>query len=450
MDASILDFGFRFENYCRGCRVNGVGCGVWGFVVGFVWEYKINSAGLWVLEGVSLYIRCMERKIEQMTGPDIELIRKYIARKTNESEERAILEWMEASPDNPRYMADLVANISYHDALTDEELESRQDAMMQRLNARIDAGGEMIENRLNRNWGKNGVRNWGKSGERSWGESEDREWEKSWRRNGDGNLEGSQERSGAKRRGIRWALAAVAAAAAVAAVVFLNTHGSGCVGTQPADTLQLCLANNGTSVKTYLLADNTKVFLKPGSEISYNVSGLEDSRQLRLRGEAYFDVARDSLRPFIVHTENISVKVLGTAFTVSSIPGRPDTEVVLERGKVRILSPEGTSMLDLKPNQSARYSSAEGVVDVESCYAKAFVASHFNLVSLEDATLAEIVSALEDSFETEIGVRDVKRPQERYYFNYLKTDSLDDILSVLEFITGANCEIGGEDSPLVR
>ena len=381
-----------------------------------------KCSGLWVLEGVSLYIRCMEGKIEQMTGPDIELIRKYIARKTNESEERAILEWMEASPDNPRYMADLVANISYHDALTDEELESRQDAMMQRLNARIDAGGEMIENRLNRNWGKNG----------------------------DGNLEGNQERSGAKRRGIRWALAAVAAAAAVAAVVFLNTHGSGCVGTQPADTLQLCLANNGTSVKTYLLADNTKVFLKPGSEISYNVSGLEDSRQLRLRGEAYFDVARDSLRPFIVHTENISVKVLGTAFTVSSIPGRPDTEVVLERGKVRILSPEGTSMLDLKPNQSARYSSAEGVVDVESCYAKAFVASHFNLVSLEDATLAEIVSALEDSFETEIGVRDVKRPQERYYFNYLKTDSLDDILSVLEFITGANCEIGGEDSPLVR
>ena len=424
MAASILDFGFRFENYCRGCRVYGVGCG--GFVGGFVWEYKINSAWLWVLEGVSLYIRCMEGKIEQMTGPDIELIRKYIARKTNESEERAILEWMEASPDNPRYMADLVANISYHDALTDEELESRQDAMMQRLNARIDAGGEMIENRLNRNW------------------------EKNWRKNGDGNLGGNQERSVGKRRGIRWALAAVAAAAAVAAVVFLNTHGSGCVGTQPADTLQLCLANNGTSVKTYLLADNTKVFLKPGSEISYNVSGLEDSRQLRLRGEAYFDVARDSLRPFIVHTENISVKVLGTAFTVSSIPGRPDTEVVLERGKVRILSPEGTSMLDLKPNQSARYSSAEGVVNVESCYAKAFVASHFNLVSLEDATLAEIVSALEDSFETEISVRDVKRPQERYYFNYLKTDSLDDILSVLEFITGANCEIGGEDSPLVR
>ena len=419
-----------------------MGYGVWGVGGRLCLGILKNRAGFWVLEGVSLYIRCMEGKIEQMTGPDIELIRKYIARKTNESEERAILEWMEASPDNPRYMADLVANISYHDALTDEELESRQDAMMQRLNARIDAGGEMIEHRLNRNWGMNG--------EGNWGESEDREWEKNWRKNREGNLGGNQERSGAKRRGIRWALAAVAAAAAVAAVVFLNTHGSGCVGTQPADTLQLCLANNGTSVKTYLLADNTKVFLKPGSEISYNVSGLEDSRQLRLRGEAYFDVARDSLRPFIVHTENISVKVLGTAFTVSSIPGRPDTEVVLERGKVRILSPEGISMLDLKPNQSARYSSAEGVVDVESCYAKAFVASHFNLVSLEDATLAEIVSALEDSFETEIGVRDVKRPQERYYFNYLKTDSLDDILSVLEFITGANCEIGGEDSPLVR
>lgn len=44
MAASILDFGFRFENYCRGCRVNGVGYGVWGMGYGvlegdFAWEY---------------------------------------------------------------------------------------------------------------------------------------------------------------------------------------------------------------------------------------------------------------------------------------------------------------------------------------------------------------------------------------------------------------------------
>ena len=160
-----------------------MGYGVWGVGGRLCLGILKNRAGFWVLEGVSLYIRCMEGKIEQMTGPDIELIRKYIARKTNESEERAILEWMEASPDNPRYMADLVANISYHDALTDEELESRQDAMMQRLNARIDAGGEMIENLLNRNWGMNG--------EGNWGESEDREWEKNWRKNREGNLGGN-------------------------------------------------------------------------------------------------------------------------------------------------------------------------------------------------------------------------------------------------------------------
>lgn len=325
-----------------------------------------------------------------MVGPDLALIRRYLAHDTTQSEERELLEWLEASADNARYMAELMANISFHDSLNDPSLSERQDDMICRLNARIDA------------------QNQAPAGKRHWGR--------------------------------RVLLSALAAAAAVAAVVFVNTRGRGCGDPQPDSELRLCLANSSTSVKTYLLADNTKVFLKPGSEISYDVSGLKDSRRLMLRGEAYFDVARDSLRPFIVHTGNISVKVLGTAFSVTSIPGRPDTEVVLERGKVRILSPDGANMLDLKPDQVARYNSAEGVVDVENCFAKAYVASHFNLVSLEDATLAQIVSALEDSFSTSIRVTQVRSPEDRYYFSYLKTDSLDDILSVLEFITGADCE----------
>lgn len=328
-------------------------------------------------------------------GREIELIHKYLRHTVNEEEEMQLLEWLESSEDNPRYMAEMMTNLSLHDSVTDASLQEDCDDMCRRLNARIDA----------------------------------EENEPSVRR---------------RRRTGRFivAFSSFVAAASLAALLVVTGHRRSSVEIEPAaPVLAYRAANTTSSVQTCILADNTKVFLKPGSEIRYDVTGMDDGRIVELKGEAYFDVARDTLRPFVVKTSNISVKVLGTAFTVKALLGDPDTEVVLERGKVRILSPEGVNLVDLRPDQSAKYSSADRVVNVESCYARAYVAGHFNLVSMENATIAEIVESLEEVFSAEIKVGGVKRPDESYYFSYLKTDSLQDILSVLEFITGAQCEI---------
>lgn len=92
----------------------------------------------------------------------------------------------------------------------------------------------------------------------------------------------------------------------------------------------------GRQTSTVLLADGSKVTLNAASEIKYPASFNGQTREVYLTGEAFFDVAKDHQHPFIVHTKNISIKVLGTAFDVKSYPDESATETTLLRGKVEI------------------------------------------------------------------------------------------------------------------
>lgn len=92
----------------------------------------------------------------------------------------------------------------------------------------------------------------------------------------------------------------------------------------------------GRQTSTILLADGSKVTLNAASEIKYPVSFNSQTREVYLTGEAFFDVAKDHQHPFIVHTKNISIKVLGTAFDVKSYANEGATETTLLRGKVEI------------------------------------------------------------------------------------------------------------------
>ncbi|MBB5635884.1 ferric-dicitrate binding protein FerR (iron transport regulator) [Pedobacter cryoconitis] len=92
----------------------------------------------------------------------------------------------------------------------------------------------------------------------------------------------------------------------------------------------------GRQTSTLVLADGSKVTLNAASEIKYPASFKGGTREVYLSGEAFFDVAKDHQHPFIVHTKNISIKVLGTAFDVKSYDDEQATETTLLRGKVEI------------------------------------------------------------------------------------------------------------------
>ncbi|WP_164974306.1 FecR family protein [Filimonas effusa] len=109
----------------------------------------------------------------------------------------------------------------------------------------------------------------------------------------------------------------------------------------PADNTQVIVAQKGTRTQT-ILPDGSVVWLNAGSKITYRADFEGPMREVKLEGEAYFDVKKEKAKPFIVHANGINIKVLGTAFNVKSYPSDKTVETTLIRGLVQ-LSREGNT-----------------------------------------------------------------------------------------------------------
>jgi len=102
-----------------------------------------------------------------------------------------------------------------------------------------------------------------------------------------------------------------------------------------------------------VLPDGSTVWLNAGSKIYYENDFTGATREVRLEGEAFFDVIKKPDHPFIVHTSGIDIKVLGTAFNVKSYPEDKTVETTLYRGLVQVFRHEETEKkaIELRPNQ---------------------------------------------------------------------------------------------------
>lgn len=103
---------------------------------------------------------------------------------------------------------------------------------------------------------------------------------------------------------------------------------------------------------TLLLPDGTRVSLNSSSTISYSSSFANGERSVELSGEAYFEVQRDELHPFVVHTKEAEIKVLGTVFNVYVNPDDRVFEATLVEGSVEVTPTCGNhNSVVLRPNQ---------------------------------------------------------------------------------------------------
>ena len=95
------------------------------------------------------------------------------------------------------------------------------------------------------------------------------------------------------------------------------------------------VAQNGVRTRL-MLPDGTKVWLNSESKLEYKDNFNGSVREVTLEGEAFFDVVKDRKRPFIVHTSDIDIKVLGTAFNVKSYPRESSIETTLIHGLIEV------------------------------------------------------------------------------------------------------------------
>ncbi|WP_426791164.1 FecR family protein [Sphingobacterium sp. WOUb80] len=104
----------------------------------------------------------------------------------------------------------------------------------------------------------------------------------------------------------------------------------------------LIVPKRSTMILTF--SDGTKVWVNAASELSYQTNFNKKERRVRLKGEAYFEVAKDAHRPFIVETNHINIQAIGTAFNVNSY--HATTKVSLTEGKLKVSNEENEIYMD--------------------------------------------------------------------------------------------------------
>lgn len=112
----------------------------------------------------------------------------------------------------------------------------------------------------------------------------------------------------------------------------------------------------GSKVIDMTLADGSRVWLNAGSSLTYPVVFIGNERMVEVKGEAYFEIAHDAAKPFIVSRDEVNITVLGTRFNVNAYDDEADIKVTLLEGKVRVTNsrfPIDNSIV-IKPGQQAR------------------------------------------------------------------------------------------------
>ncbi|MBO9635424.1 MAG: FecR family protein [Chitinophagaceae bacterium] len=148
----------------------------------------------------------------------------------------------------------------------------------------------------------------------------------------------------------RYAAAAVAVLVLGASLYWFTLRGN--TGNASGKTLAGWYKAEIGEMKTVQLPDGTVVTLNANSSIKLNKDFNTSDRRLELSGEAFFKVAQNPSRPFIIHTDRMDVRVLGTSFNVKAYPDDQNFETTLIQGSVEVeMNNEEKRKVILKPNE---------------------------------------------------------------------------------------------------
>jgi ferric-dicitrate binding protein FerR (iron transport regulator) len=223
-------------------------------------------------------------------------------------------------------------------------------------------------------------------------------------------------------------------AAAIALVMALGTiwlvnRGQGASGmvftTGPAEQLEVTLP------------DASVVYLNEDSYLSFDVA--DGKRQVSLTGEAYFKVAPDPGRPFVIQSNGVRTTVLGTAFNLRAYPEEPTVEVEVTEGLVRMENAQVGQQVELKPKERGVFKADEQKLVKKPAPELNAQGWHSQQMVFRDAALGNALEEIGRYYNVEFKLAN-KDLQSCALSTEIEGDPLPDFLQVLETIYGLNVE----------
>jgi ferric-dicitrate binding protein FerR (iron transport regulator) len=182
------------------------------------------------------------------------------------------------------------------------------------------------------------------------------------------------------------------------------------------------------------LSDGSIVTLKDGSRLIQKNNFSGNTREIMLEGEAFFDIAHNPNRPFIIHTGRIRTTVLGTSFSIAAIPGETSMTVAVAEGKVKI-EDGGELLAILQANQQFTYGielehSQESLAEIKADW-------HFLELIFRNMSFGDIAQQLAIKYGVTIVFRDEELKQRSISVLLDSRNSIEELLIFLSASQGA-------------
>lgn len=222
--------------------------------------------------------------------------------------------------------------------------------------------------------------------------------------------------------------------ASVAAILILGLLGGGALtyfySEHQANQGQLVFETPRGEKSMVTLPDGSKVWLNANSRLVYNTFS-SSRRQVELKGEAFFKIARNERAPFTVKTNECDIEVLGTTFNVMAYDEFGRKEITLLSGRINVQM--GGNEQILKPGQALILKDHQfEVSEVNATQSSAWVDNKFNF---KDIPLSELMKRLENWYDVDITLENLSGREVNYTGTFKNEETIWQVLDAIEVYT---------------
>ncbi len=191
-----------------------------------------------------------------------------------------------------------------------------------------------------------------------------------------------------------------------------------------------------------ILSDGTKVYLNSMTTLKYPVQFGQGKREVELAGEAYFDVEKDAAKPFVVHTKDTKVQVLGTSFNVNAYENSKNTVTTLVEGIVKLShARNGEYEQILKPNEQAVMDNLSGEIELHNVDVTNYTSWKDGKLVFYDMRLDDIMALLTRWYSAEVFYMNPDVKNIRFSGSLDKYDEIGKFIDIIKASQKVNVEV---------
>lgn len=192
-----------------------------------------------------------------------------------------------------------------------------------------------------------------------------------------------------------------------------------------------------------VLPDGTRIYLNAGTTLRYPDHFAGGSREIFLSGEAYLEVSRDTSRPFIVRTDDMDVRVLGTVFNVNAYPDGNYVRTTLVEGKVETSC--GDERIVMKPGTQVAYDKATRQADYFPVDVRHFISWKDGYYDFRDMTLGELMQIFVRWYDVDVRFANPLLENLRFSGRLRRYEDVSELFEQLEYTGDVAFDVKGKN-----